>query len=159
MRGAAALDPVTYNEVENDLQATGQAGVVVVLAAISAAIGGAGMGGRGIISGLIGALLAWALSAGITYFIGTRFFGGTATWGEMLRVLGFAQAPGILYALGIIPLLGGLVAFAVSIWIAVARYIAIREGLDITPGKALVVAIISAVVYMVVGGIVFRILF
>lgn len=159
MRGAAALDPVTYNEVENDLQATGQAGVVVALAAVSAAIGGAGMGGAGIILGLVGALLGWALSSGVTYFIGTRFFGGTATWGEMLRVLGFAQAPGVLYALGIIPGIGGLIIFAVSIWIAVARYIAIREGLDLTPGKAFFAALVSAVVYGLVGGLLFGILF
>jgi hypothetical protein len=159
MRGAAALDPATYNEVENDLQATGQAGIVVLIAALSSAIGGAGFGGGGILVGLLVALLGWALSSGVVYFIGTRFFGGSATWGEMLRVLGFAQAPGVLYALSIIPGLGWLIRLAIGIWIAVANYIAIREGLDLTPGKAFFVAIISAIVYGLVGGLFFSILF
>ena len=159
MRGAAALDPATYNEVENDLQATGQAGIVVVIAAVSAAIGGAGRGGAGIILGLVGALIGWALSSGVVYFIGTRLFGGTATWGEMLRVLGFAQAPGVLLALGIIPLLGGLITFAVGIWITIARYFAIREGLDLEPWPAFFAALISGVVSAFVGGVLFRMLF
>lgn len=159
MRGAAALDSSTYNEVENDLQATGQAGIVVAMAAVSAAIGGAGMGGRGIISGLVAALLGWALAAGVTYLIGTRLFGGTATWGEMLRVLGFAQAPGILYALGILPGVGRLIAFAISVWIAIANYIAIREGLDLAPGRAILAALVSWLAMLVVGGVVFGLLF
>ncbi len=159
MRGAAALDPATYNEVENDLQATGQAGIVVLLTALSAAIGGAGFGGRGIIVGLVGALLGWALSAGVVFVIGTRLFGGTATWGEMLRVLGFAQAPGILLALGIIPVLGPIVGFAVSLWMSIARYIAIREGLDLQPWPAFFVALLSMVIYGLVAGLFFGILF
>jgi hypothetical protein len=159
MRGAAALDPATYNEVENDLQATGQAGIVVLIAAVSSAIGGAGFGGAGIIVGLIGALLGWALSSGVAYFVGTRLFGGTATWGEMLRVMGFAQSPGVLYALGIIPGVGWLIRFAIGIWIAVATYIAIREGLDLEPGKAFLAALVSTVIYWFVGGLLFTILF
>ena len=152
MRGAAALDPATYNEVENDLQATGQAGIVVAIVAVCAAIGGAGHGGLGIIGGLVGALLSWALGAGVAYFIGTRVFGGTATWGEMLRVLGFAQAPGVLFALGIIPGIGGLVIFAVGIWVTIARYFAIREGLDLEPWPAFFAALISGVISAVILG-------
>jgi hypothetical protein len=152
MRGAAALDPATYNEVENDLQATGQAGIVVALVAVCAGIGGAGHGGLGIIGGLVGALLSWALGAGVAYLIGTRVFSGTATWGEMLRVLGFAQAPGVLFALGILPAIGGLVIFAVSIWVTVARYIAIREGLDLDTWPAFFAALISGVVSAVIMG-------
>jgi hypothetical protein len=159
MRGAAALDPATYNEVENDLQATGQAGIVVALVALCAGIGGAGHGGLGIIGGIVGALLSWALGAGVAYFIGTRVFNGTATWGEMLRVLGFAQAPGVLFALGILPGIGGLILFAVGIGVTIARYIAIREGLDLEPWPAFFAALISGIVSAVIGGILFGMLF
>lgn len=159
MRGAAALDPATYNEVENDLQATGQAGIVVAIVAICAGIGGAGHGGLGIIGGLVGALLSWALGAGVAYLIGTRVFSGTATWGEMLRVLGFAQAPGVLFALGIIPGIGGIILFGVGIWVTIARYIAIREGLDLAPWPAFFAALISGIVSGIIGGILFGALF
>src|SRR5690242_277620 len=38
MRGAAALDVATYEEVEADVNATGQAAIVVVLVAIASGI-------------------------------------------------------------------------------------------------------------------------
>jgi hypothetical protein len=47
MRGAALFDVATYEEVEADTSATGQAAIVVVLAAVAAAIGNAFRGGPG----------------------------------------------------------------------------------------------------------------
>jgi hypothetical protein len=143
MRGAAMLDVATYEEVENDLNATGQAATVVAIVAVCSAIGGAGHGIAGIIGGLISALLGWLIWAGVTYFVGTKLFGGTATWGELLRTLGFAQSPGVLLILGIIPGLGGIVRFAVGIWMLAAGIVAIRQALDITTGKAVLTAIVS----------------
>lgn len=143
MMGAATLDVATYEEVEADTTATGQAAIVVTLAAIASAIGAAGEGGPGIIGMLLGTLVGWALWSGVTYFIGTKLFGGTATWGELLRTIGFAQAPGVLLVLAIVPLLGGLVRIAVSIWLLVAGIIAIRQALDVTTGKAVLTAVIG----------------
>jgi hypothetical protein len=151
MRGAAALDVATYEEVENDLNATGQAAIVVVIAAIASGIGNYFHGGSGIIGGIVSAILGWLSWAGITYFIGTRFFGGTATWGELLRTLGFAQSPGILMILGLIPVLGGLVRLVVAIWLLVAGIVAIRQALDIDTGKAVLVALCGWLVYFVLG--------
>lgn len=143
MQGAAMLNVATYEEVEHDLTATGQAATVVAIAAVAQAIGNARYGGSGIISGLIGQLLGWAIWAGLTYLVGTKLFGGTANWGELLRTLGFSQAPGVLYALGIIPGLGGLIRFAVGIWVAVAGVVAVRQALDVTTGKAVATVLIS----------------
>src|SRR3982750_521073 len=96
MRGAALLDVATYEEVEHDDKATGQAAVVVVIVAVCAAIGAVWRGGPSIIMAPIGAILSWLLWSAITYVIGDKLLGGTATWGELLRTLGFAQAPGVL---------------------------------------------------------------
>jgi hypothetical protein len=150
MIGAAMLNPAAYEEVEADESATGQAAGVVALAAVAAAIGAARGGTGGMIAGLIGAFLSWAIWAGLTYVIGTRLFHGTATWGELLRTLGFAQAPGILYVLGIIPILGGLVRFAVAIWILLAGIVAIRQALDFDTGKAILTAIIAFAVNILI---------
>jgi len=150
MRGAAALDVATYEEVENDLTATGQAATVVAIAAVAAAIGAARSGGGGVIAALITQLLGWAIWAAATYWVGTKLMDGTATWGELLRTLGFAQSPGVLLVLGIIPFLGGLVRVAVAIWILVASVIAIRQALDVTTGKAVVTGIVAAVVIFLV---------
>lgn len=143
MLGAAKLDVNTYEEVEADHTATGQAAGVIALVAIAQAIGASGHGSLGIIGGLVGALFGWLLWAGITYLIGDKLLGGTATWGELLRTLGFAQAPGVLYVLGIIPLFGGLVRVALAIWILVAGVIAIRQALDFSTGKAILTAVLG----------------
>ena len=143
MKGAAMLDVPTYEEVEADTTATGQAAGVVAIVAVAAAIGGAREGGGGIIGGLISAFSMWLIAAGLTYVIGTRLFKGTATWGELLRTLGFAQSPGVLYVLGIIPIFGGLARFAAWLWILVASIIAIRQALDFDTGKAVLTAVIS----------------
>jgi hypothetical protein len=150
MRGAATLDVNTYEEVEADQTATGQAAIVVAIVAAAQAIGAIRGGGPGIIAAVIGSLLGWLLWSGVTYFIGTRLFGGTATWGELLRTIGFAQSPGVLAVLGIIPLLGWIVRFAVAIWILIAGIIAIRQALDFTTGKAVLTALIGWVVVVVV---------
>jgi hypothetical protein len=143
MKGAALLHSDTYEEVEADQTATSQAAGVVALVAVAQAIGGAGEGGAGIVAGAISALLGWLLWAGITYLIGAKLLGGTATWGELLRTLGFAQTPGVLYVLGFIPVLGGIIRFAVAIWVLIAGIIAIRQALDVGTGKAVLTAVLG----------------
>ena len=149
MLGAARLDIDTYEEVEHDTTATSQAATVVAIVALAAAIGGAGSGTGGLIAGLIGAFAGWLIWSGVTYLIGTALFEGKATWGELLRTLGFAQSPGVLYVLGVVPFLGGLVRFAVWIWLLVAGIIAIRQALDVDTGKAILTALIGWGVYVV----------
>jgi hypothetical protein len=143
MKGAAMLDVATYEEVEADSTATTQAAGVVAIVAVAQAIGALGQGGAGIIGGIIAAVLGWLVWSGVTYLIGDKLLGGTATWGELLRTLGFAQSPGVLAALGIIPLLGGLIKFAVAIWILIAGIIAIRQALDFGTGKAILTAVLG----------------
>ena len=154
MMGAATLDVATYEEVEADTTATGQAAVVVVITAVASAIGAAGEGGPGVIGMLLGTLLGWALWSGITYLIGTKLFGGTATWGELLRTIGFAQSPGVLLVLAIIPVFGGVVRFAVSIWLLIAGIIAIRQALDVSTGKAVLTAVLGWLVAIIPAAIV-----
>ena len=155
MKGAAMLDVPTYEEVEADTTATTQAAGVVAIVAVAAAIGGAREGSGGIIGGLISAFVGWLIAAGLTYLVGTRVFKGTATWGELLRTLGFAQAPGVLHVLGVIPLFGGLAIFAAKIWILVASIIAIRQALDFDTGKAVLTAVVSWLAAMIVMVVVF----
>lgn len=109
------LDIATYEEVEHDNDATGQAAVVVIIVAICTALGAIWRGGPSIIAGPISAVLGWLLWSAITYVIGGKLLGGTATWGELLRTIGFAQSPGVLMIFGIIPILGGLVRVVVAV--------------------------------------------
>jgi hypothetical protein len=143
MKGAAMLDVATYEEVEHDEKATGQAAIVVIIVAVCSAIGAVWRGGPSIIIAPVSAILGWLLWAAVTYIIGARLLGGTATWGELLRTLGFAQAPGVLMIFGIIPLLGGVVRLIVALWLLVAGVVAIRQALDFSTGKAIATAILG----------------
>ena len=155
MIGAALLDVATYEEVEADSTATGQAAGVVAIAAVASAIGSIGAGGPGIFGGLVGALVGWLLWSGLTYLIGDKLMGGTATWGELLRTIGFAQAPGIFLALAIVPILGWLVALAVGIWLLITGIVAIRQALDIGTGKAVLTAVLGWLAVMLLRGALF----
>ncbi|MEN8184384.1 MAG: YIP1 family protein [Myxococcota bacterium] len=143
MIAAAKLEVALYEEVEADASATSQAAVVVTLAAIASAIGAAGGGPAGLFGGLIGALLGWLLWSGVTYLIGDKLLGGTATWGELLRTIGFAQSAGVLYVLAAIPVLGGVIRLAVMVWVLVAGIIAIRQALDFSTRKAILTGVLG----------------
>jgi hypothetical protein len=158
MLRAARLNVPLYEEVEADTTATTQALLVVVLVAVAQGIGAAlsaSMGGAGanpvggLISGVIGALIGWAIWSFVIFFVGTRLFGGTATYGEVLRTLGFAYTPGVLGILSFIPLLGGIISLAAGIWVLVASFIGIRQALDLSNGKT-VGAILVAILVLII---------
>ena len=149
MKGAALLEVATYEEVEADTTATGQAAVVVVLGAIAAGIGAA-RGGPGLIVGaVLSSLFQWVVWAGITYVIGDKVLGGTATWGELLRTLGFAQSPRVLAVLGIIPGMQRIVFPVIWIWLLITGVVAIRQALDFSTGKAVATALLGWLAIMV----------
>ena len=76
------------------------------------------------------ALLGWTVWAATTGFIGSRVFGGTTDFGEMLRVLGYAQSPRVI---AIVPFLGPVA----GVWTLVASVVAIRQGLDFDTPRAI----------------------
>jgi hypothetical protein len=159
---AARLDSNLYEEVEADRDATSQAAIVVGIVAVCAAIGGAlaiallGAGGNligAVLRGLIEAFVGWVVWAYLTYFIGTRVFGGTATPGELLRTVGFAQSPGVLLLFAFIPVIGWLMAPVAAIWAIVAGVVAVRQALDFDTGKAIITTLIAFIPYLIVVGI------
>lgn len=154
MLAAARLDSTVYDEVEGDPGATAQAALVVVIVALCAAIGNYYQAGsKGALAAVIGAFVSWMLWAGVTYVVGTRLFKGTATWGELLRTLGFAQSPGMLAILGVIPYLGRVAVVAASVWQLVAGVVAIRQALDFDTTRAVATAVIAWVVVSMALGI------
>ena len=167
MMRAARLDVSLYNEVEADLSATSQALTVVVITAIAGGIGaaiGAAFSGSptaivgGLIGGLVAEIVGWLVWSFVMYFVGTRLFGGTATYGELLRTMGFAYSPGVLLILRFIPFLGGLISLVVAIWRIITGFIAVREALDFDSGKAVATIILGFIGYIIVVAIVALIL-
>ncbi|MFQ5529686.1 MAG: Yip1 family protein [Gemmatimonadota bacterium] len=146
MIGAAMLDVPTYEAVEHDKSLTPQAGAVVILQA-----GAAGLAtSDAVVGGILSALLGWFCGAGLIYLIGTRLFGGEATWGEVLRTLGFAASPGILIIFAIFPVVGWFVGIAVGLWGLAAAVVAIRQALDVSTGKAVLAGILGVLSYGII---------
>jgi hypothetical protein len=161
---AARLEVPLYEEVEADLTATNQALLVVVIVAVASAIG-SGIGGgagrgivAGLVTGLVFGLLGWAVWSYVLFFVGTRFFGGTATYGELLRTLGFAESPSVLSIFSFIPVIGGIVAAVAGIWTLVSSFIATRQALDIDNTKTVFTILIGIVALAIVYAIVFSVL-
>lgn len=155
---AARLQPRLYEEVEHDQGATGQALLIVVLAAISGGLGRLIADGvPGFIAAVVGAVVFWALITGLAYLVGTRLLATretSATWGQVLRTVGFAYTPGVLSFLGVIPILGPfLVVLVIPIWIAIAAVIGIRQALDFDTVRAIGTGLIAYVVWLVVASI------
>lgn len=165
---AARLDANLYIEVEADATATRQAVFVVLIYSVCAGIG------LGLIDlpdievwdfllnifvGLLGALVFWLIWSLITYFIGTTLFKGPqtpwrsiATYGELLRSIGFAAAPGVLMIFAFVtPPVGSLILLVVFVWMFIAMVVAVRQALDSTTRRAIGTLLTGGVVYLVFG--------
>jgi hypothetical protein len=136
--GAISVDPVSFEEVEADRSATGQALLVVVLSSLGAGIGARGFGSGSLQSMVFisaVATIAWAAWALVTYEIGTRLMPEPQTRadvGELLRTIGFASAPGMLRVFGVVPG-AATAAFAITaVWMLIAMVVAVRQALDYT---------------------------
>ena len=158
MIGVARLDERTYEAIEHDQNATPSALLVVVLAAIASGIGALdNEGGRGLIGGLLSSVIGWAAFAFIAYVVGSSILAGpttNATWGQLLRTLGFAQSPLLLQVVGWIPVLGWLIAAVASIWFLVTSIVALRHALEVSTGRAIAIGIVSFIAYVAVAAVI-----
>jgi hypothetical protein len=142
--GALKLEGAVYDEVEHDSEALPQAGIVVALAAVASGIGAVSEASSpGLITGIVGSLAGWLVSAAFVWFVGVRWMEHTSDYGELLRTLGFASAPQLLLVLGGVPILGILVGLTVLAWGLATYVVAVREALDVETGRAIVVCLLA----------------
>lgn len=172
IKGALLLDEETFEEIEHDESANGQAAVVVVASAILAAAG-VSIGSNLLQTSLpesasvivnflivaVWAIVGWLIWSAVTYIIGTKIFDGEATYGEMLRVTGFGFAPAAFMILSAIPCIGFAISLLVMVWSLGAVFVAVRSGLDLGFGKTLITVIAGWIVYSIGIGIIFSLVF
>ena len=146
--GAIKLSPSLYEEVEHDENALHQAMAVVMLSSVAAGLGaGAVLGLRGFFWAILSAFVGWYFWAVVVYFVGTRILGTPNTrtdMGELLRVIGFASAPGIFRIFGVFTSIQSIVFVVAAIWMLIAMVIAVRQALDyLSTGRAIAVCIVG----------------
>ena len=155
---ALSLDPNLYEEVENDKSSIVQAMVVVLLSSVAAGLYTYDYGGaRGLIVGTIVTFAGWVLMSFLIYLVGTKLFPDTETKtdvGEILRVLGFAAAPGIFILLALLPVISKIVwllILVIWVWRFAAMVIAVRQALDFkNTWSAIWVCVVGLFAYLLV---------
>src|SRR3954452_14103406 len=121
MVGAMKADVKTFQEIETDPNAIGQAITVIVIAGVAALIGNvfrSGIGGG--IMALIMSLIGYAVWSILVVLIGTKIMQGPTTKtkvNEEFRVVGFTASQGVFNVLTIVPFLLPLISFVIVIWI------------------------------------------
>jgi len=166
MIGAAKLDVDLYEEVEADTSANGQAFAVVIIVSLAAGIGSgiygliSGNSGLdflwGLLIGLGSSIIGWLLWALVTYIVGVTLFKTRETeadYGQLLRTLGFAHAPGIFRFFIFIPFIGGLISFVASVWVLITGVIAVRQALDFSTWRAIGTCIVGLIPFWVLYGL------
>jgi len=152
--GAMTLNANTFEEVERDTTAMGQAVGVIALSAVSLGIGNIYYGGlTGIVTGVLASLVGFVIWAALVWVVGTKVMPDpqtSADFPETFRVIAFAAAPGVLGIATIVPLLGWLILFALYLWMMAAMVVAVKSVLDYTNvGKAIVVVLMGFIVYCI----------
>ena len=164
MLGAARLSADTYEEVERDRGATGQALIVVILVTIASVVGQMLSGEevdvvRGLAAGIIRGVASWALWALFTWLIGAtilRTQDTEADWGQLARGTGFAQTPGLLNVISFLPGIGLLIALLTFVWTFAGMVVAVRQSLDYTSTlRAIFVILLAFIPVLIMNAIVF----
>ncbi len=140
------FDASVYREVAADNNAMPQAGIIVTLAAIIAALGFAGTSFTLVLISAVASIVSFFVYAAVATGISKALFQGKTNFNEMGRTLGYAYG---WYAVGIlrlIPGIGGLLAWLGQIVAAIAGIVALRESAEFDTVKAVVTVVIAAIV-------------
>jgi len=155
---AARLDPNLYEEVVRDWHANGQAFLVVLIVFACTLIGMAPAvlrallsieGWTALIQMTVMSIGNWLFWVFIAQIIGLRW-GGRAEFEQLMRPIGFAQAPGVLRVLTLVPSLVLPVGLIVFLWTAFARILAVREAMQFPLGKAVAMVLVTTLVILVI---------
>jgi hypothetical protein len=145
MTRAALLDPATFEEVEADRRALGQAAFVVLLGCVAAGAARVWIGVQAdlgsdrlafqVLLAAIEPVALWLGGSAFAFMVGGTFLRGPATqtdFAEVLRTTGFAFTPALLRALVVVPpaWLGLSLDLLARAWTFAAVVVAIRQALD-----------------------------
>lgn len=148
--GVLVLDSSTFEEIEADRHAAMQSVVVVLLVCLAGGFAALGLGLAGVAGFVVGAVVslgAWLVWATMITAVGTVMLPEPKTRSnlrEVLRVLGYAAAPGVFIAVAAMQSVATLVLTLVTVWMIAAAVIAVRQALDYrSTSRAVAVCVIA----------------
>lgn len=154
---ALTFDLRLYEEVEHDKSAMPQALLILLLSSVATGVGTLKIGGIwGLLVSTVLSFGGWIVMAFLIYIIGTKLFPESQTRtsiGQVIRVLGFASAPGIFRLLAfLIPsYLSIFLLLIIWVWIFVAMVVATRQALDFkNTWNAIWVCVVGIIAYTLV---------
>ena len=160
--GALKLDANTFEDIERDPTAMGQAVGIVALAALASNLGQIWRLGFGsMLIGVCASLIGYVLWAVVVWLVGTKVMPDPATkadFAETFRTIAFAASPGLIGVVTIVPLGIGwflmlLLTPIIWLWSMAAMVVAVRQVLDYSETfKAAIVVLIGFVVFLVFWG-------
>jgi hypothetical protein len=161
---AAKLDVSLFQEIIADPKTFTQALIVVLIYSMTSAWGTLGRSGAvGNNIGMITTLMGWYVWGFSTYMVGARLLPEAGTEPDrktILRVTGFACAPGIVRILGFIEGFGLVVIFIALAWMVAAATVGVKQALNYeSTARALGVCIIGMLISIVFQAIMFVLLF
>lgn len=145
--GVLKLHRDTYEEIGASPDAMPQAMMVVAVAALGNAVAETGPNGVGALGGAITVLIGWVAASVATWLMGSMFANGETnyTFDRLLRIIGFAFAPVGLMVLSPVPIVGIIAVVAVAILSLLVIVTAVRVGIQVTTGKAIITLIAAAI--------------
>jgi hypothetical protein len=134
--GALVLDVGAFEDIESDRHASMQSVIVVIAVCFAGGFASTGLDVAGAAAFLTGTLLAlggWLVWVAAIAALGTGVLAQPQTSSnipELLRMLGFASAPGVFVALAAMRAAAPIVLAVVAIWMIAAAVLAVRQALD-----------------------------
>lgn len=142
------LDQSIYRDVARDPYATAESAAIIFASGLLYALGHLGLGIQMVAAQFFGAMVLWAVSLGVTYYLGTEVAPGlhNTTWLRTFRALAFASVPRALVLLLILPGVGIWFA-AGAITLMIAAYTqAIQELFDVDLATAAKIAFAANII-------------
>ena len=125
--GALKLDANTFEDIERDPTAMGQAVGIIALAALASNLGQIWRLGFGVmLIGVCSSLVGYVIWAVVVWLAGTKLMPDPATkadFPETFRTIAFAAAPGLIGVVTIVPFLGWLLMLSAD-----ADHLALVDG-------------------------------
>jgi len=183
--GVLSLQRPTYEAIQRDPEATGQAWLIVVLLGLANGISWIIVSTTGVppelaraapelvdsmrfesnerrllalILGIVAGVVFWYISAWLLRFVGTRMVmlsGGQITAEQMRRLVAWGSVPSLAAFLSPIPVAGPLLATLGSLWSFVTGVMAVRSAFDVGIGKAIAIELVAFLIVFVMLVIVF----